>query len=329
MAITQALRTLVEKTRNVGTAKEAEPLSDGDCTYLLGVIARDLGVFDQFSEFANQDTPEFFLVDPNNRPILCGAFWDVFESLLQLDPNADTYFSCLGTLYKARLKYAQILSRQPLPTMDQVGPRGLLQYGALPPSALTGLLLWRKWIFDIDNRAGQETGYLFEPIIASAIGGTPVGSRKSPVRRTGDLSKGRQVDCIREKRAYEFKIRVTIAASGQGRWGEELAFPVDCKNSGYTPVLVVLDPTPDQKLSELSQAFLKSGGEAYIGNDAWCHLHNEAGPTMARFLEKYVRAPITDLLSRTPESLPEISLKMSQDLITITINGDELRINRL
>ena len=329
MAITQALRILVEKTRAVGTATEAEPLSDGDCTYLLGVIAKDLGVIDQFPELANQGIPEFFHVDPKNRPLLTGSFWDALESLLRHDPDADTYFSCLGTLYKARLKYANILSRQPLPTMDQVGPRGLLQYGSLPASALTGLLLWRKWMFDIDNRAGQETGYLFEPIIASAIGGTPVGSKKSPVRRTGNTSKGRQVDCIREQRAYEFKVRVTIAASGQGRWGEELAFPLDCKNSGYTPVLVVLDPTPNQKLAELSQSFIKTGGEAYIGEDAWRHLHSEAGPTMARFLEKYVRAPITDLLSRVPECLPGLSLKMSQNLITIAIDGEEFRISRL
>ena len=44
-------------------------------------------------------------------------------------------------------------------------PRGLLQYGGMSPKTLAGFLLWRKWIFDIDNRAGQETGYLFEPII--------------------------------------------------------------------------------------------------------------------------------------------------------------------
>ena len=29
-------------------------------------------------------------------------------------------------------------------------------------------------------------------------------------------------------KAYEFKLRVTIAASGQGRWKEELDFPSDC-----------------------------------------------------------------------------------------------------
>ncbi len=92
--------------------------------------------------------------------------------------------------------------------------------------------------------------------------------------------------------AYEFKIRVTIAASGQGRWGEELAFPIDCASSGYTPILVVLDPTPNHRLTELSEQFVRSGGTVYIGDDAWAHLEGRAGPTMAVFLEAYVRRPI-------------------------------------
>jgi len=196
MALTQSQRSLVEKTRSVGTAKEAEPLTDGDCLYLVGAIASDLGIIDKFPELHEQTIPEFFEVDLKKRPCISGKFWKEFETLLKYDPNADTFFSCLGTLYKARLKYSNILNVQPIPTMDQVGPRGLLQYGSFPPAALTGLLLWRKWMFDIDNRAGQETGYLFEPIIAFAIGGTPVGSRKSPIRRSKDSSKGRQVDCM-------------------------------------------------------------------------------------------------------------------------------------
>lgn len=328
MALTQSQRSLVEKIRSVGTAEEAEPLSDGDCMYLVGVIVHDLGIMDQFPELQEQTIPELFEVDFKQRPCITGEFWKAFETLLKHDHNADTFFSCLGTLYKARLKYSNILTVQPIPTMDQVGPRGLLQYGSFPPAALTGLLLWRKWMFDIDNRAGQETGYLFEPIIASAIGGTSVDSGKSPIRRSKDPTKGRQVDCIREKRAYEFKVRVTIAASGQGRWGEELEFAVDCKTSGFTPVLIVLDPTPNPKLTKLSKTFVDSGGEAYIGDDAWNHLDEEAGPTMAQFLNKYVRSPITDLLSHVPDTLPDMSLHMTDNAIMITVDQQELRIKR-
>ena len=97
----------------------------------------------------------------------------------------------LAALHKARLKYARILKTQAVPTIDQVGPRGLLQYGGMNPKVLAGFLLWRKWVFDIDNRAGQETGSLFEPIIAEAVGGVPASAARSPVKRRNDRNKGR------------------------------------------------------------------------------------------------------------------------------------------
>ena len=198
----------------------------------------------------------------------------------------------------------------------------------MSPKALAALLFWRKWFFDVDNRAGQETGYLFEPVIAYAVGGTPVPARRSPVKRHDDPSKGRQVDCLLGRKAYEFKIRVTIAASGQGRWREELNYPADCRASGYTPVLVVIDSTPNPKLHELSKAFLNNRGRVYLGNDAWEHLEGLAGPTMAKFLEKYVRAPIKHLIAEAADTLPEMIVSMSSAAISIDIGGEELRIER-
>ena len=47
-----------------------------------------------------------------------------FEQLVSLDQDADAYFDCLASLHKARLKYERILQTQPVPTVDQVGPRG-------------------------------------------------------------------------------------------------------------------------------------------------------------------------------------------------------------
>ncbi len=141
----------------------------------------------------------------------------------------------------------------------------------------------------------KRTGYLFEPILCAALGGVPFSAKRSPIKRTGRPADGRQVDCIVGEDAYEFKIRVTIAASGQGRWSEELAFPADCRASGFNPVLVVLDPTQNPRLTELSKAFVKSGGAIYIGEDAWSHLEDRAGATMAVFLEVYVRQPVADI----------------------------------
>ena len=217
MVLTHAQRAILERARALGGGGQAVTLTDNACRFILGNIARDLGLLAHFPELPAEISPFFSAYPLASLELHGGDFVPLFERLVGLDQNADTYFGCLAALHKARLKYERIIEVQPLPTIDQVGPRGLLQFGTISARALTGFLLWRKWMFDIDNRAGQETGYLFEPIIAAAIGGVPAPSRKSPVKRTRDPRKGRQVDCIRGDRAYEFKIRVTIAASGQGR----------------------------------------------------------------------------------------------------------------
>jgi hypothetical protein len=324
LALTHVQRAILEKARALGGGGQAVALTEGACRFLLAVIAKDLDVLARFPEFAGSIPPFFGPYPLAALEITGGEPVELFERLIAEDPNADTYFACLAALHKARLKYERILEVQPLPTIDQVGPRGLLQFGTMSTHALTGFLLWRKWMFDIDNRAGQETGYLFEPIIAAAIGGVPAPARKSPVKRTNDGGKGRQVDCIRGDRAYEIKIRVTIAASGQGRWREELDFPVDCRNSGYVPVLVVLDPTTNPKLTELEQAFKNNGGEVYIGKAAWNHLEGTAGPTLGRFLETYVHTPIEQFLESLPTAgqMPELTLNMTDDALLISVDGD-------
>jgi hypothetical protein len=294
---------------------------------MVATIVRDLDLLSKFPEIP-KSFPQFFSAESPERLTLPGNFLGLFERLLSLRPEAETYFSCLAALQKSRLKYYKILERQPLPTMDQVGPRSLLQYGQVSDMALATFLQWRKWLFDIDNRAGQETGYLFEPIIAHAIGGVPASAHKSPVKRSANKLKGRQVDCIRQKYAYEIKIRVTIAASGQGRWKEELEFPVDCRNSGFTPVLVVLDPTPNPKLTELCESFVAEKGAVYVGEKAWEHLNETAGPTLARFLENYVRTPIAQVLAASQTIPPPILLSIDETAFRFTVQEEEVRYPR-
>lgn len=230
-------------------------------------------------------------------------FAGIYLQCVEAIEDFETYFENLCELHKRRRKYEMILSAQPLPTMLQVSPRSLLEFGIIATPALASWITWRKWFYDIDNRAAQETGYLFEPILASALGGIPYGARNSPIKRTSDGNKGRQVDCIVGRDAYEFKLRVTIAASGQGRFGEELDFARDCKESGYVPILLVLDPTPSSRLDDLKSAFERFGGRAHIGDEAWQHLEDEAGVTMATFVEKYVRRPIAALDDHSVELL--------------------------
>lgn len=333
MGLTVAQRSQFEAARKVGNSKQGVPLTDGACRALCYLAARDLGCLPVLPlKSPHPDLPDLYAAkDPASLELPGPDPVTVYEALVERGPkDADSYFTSLAAIHRGRLKYSRILATQPVPTVEQVGPRGLLEYGGLDTKTLMALLIWRKWMFDIDNRSGQETGYLFEPILARSIGGTPAPAKKSPIRRASGAKqgKGRQVDCLRGKDAYEFKLRVTIAASGQGRWGEELAFTEDCKSSGHVPILVVLDSTKNPKLEELTRAFEKAGGRAYAGEKAWAHLEAEAGPTMAAFLEKYVRAPLRDLLQAVPTELPPMTLNMMADRVVFGVAGSEYVVRR-
>lgn len=319
MALTQTQRTLLEKSRALGSGQQGVALADDQCKALIGIIAKDLGLLERFPEIEHE-LPSYYAANPPESLVLeTGSLMEMFARLVALVPDGDTYFSSLAALHKGRLKYRKIVATQPLPTLEQVGPRGLLEYGSLPTDELVALLFWRKWMYDIDNRAAQETGYVFEPVIAHAIGGTSAPSRSSPVTRHGGGTQGRQVDCIREGRAYEFKLRVTIAASGQGRWREELDFPEDCRARGFQPRLIVFDATENPKLTELRAAFENAGGGAHVGPDAWSHLEGLAGQTMATFLDRYLRDPLDDLLRQVPAGLPELRLAMESERVVFRL----------
>ncbi|WP_306226414.1 hypothetical protein [Bosea beijingensis] len=294
------LQTLVTAARTLGSGRTALYLPDAELLSLIGLILADLGknaLAQQLGDGGAVGGSYFQrpLASFEVSPFGARDFWEVLLRCQQEVEDFATYFRCLCEIHKRRRKYDVILSKQAFPTSDQIAPRALLEFGLSDSSALATWLTWRKWLFDLDNRAGQETGYLFEPILSAALGGVPFSPRRSPIKRAERPTDGRQVDCIVGCDAYEFKIRVTIAASGQGRWSEELAFPVDCRASGFNPILVVLDPTPNPRLTDLSAAFVAAGGSVYIGQDAWAHLEQRAGPTMAVFLETYVRRPVANI----------------------------------
>jgi hypothetical protein len=219
--------------------------------------------------------------------------------------------------------------------MDQIGPRALLEYGACNTALLANWMVWRKWIYDIDNRSAQETGYLFEPLLASCLGGEPVGSKNSPVKRLDSngrpTNQGRQIDCLvpSNNRTYELKLRVTIAASGQGRFGEELSFAEESQAAGFTPVLLVLDPTPSNRLTELSEKYLACGGAFYHGEEAWMHMEQEAGNVISVFIEKYIKPAIQGIEEIEIDYPKAISLRWSDQEIEISDGASSYIINRI
>lgn len=329
MALTTAQSVAYTKLRQTSSSGQAVALSDSAIRALIFIAARNLELHGAIN-VPTEGVPELY--DPSFSLDFTLEGEDprvLYERIIHANPEAETFIACAAAIHKARLKYQRVLASQPLASMDQVAPRGLLQYGQMDAHPLAALLVWRKWLYDLDNRAAQDTGYLFEPVIAGAIGGVPYSATKSPVRRASGKG-GRQIDCLKGQHAYEIKLRITIAASGQGRWGEELQFPSEAQAAGFIPVLVVLDPTPNPKLRELIRAFKSSGGDAYVGEEAWRHLKAEAGPEMAVFLEKYIREPLDDIYLALDEGdpLPTLSLTDRGGAVDITVGRSTVTIDR-
>lgn len=93
-------------------------------------------------------------------------------------------------------------------------------------------------------------------------------------------------------------------------------------------MLIVLDSTANPKLAELARAFLKADGEVYIGDEAWKHLEEAAGSTMAKFLEKYVRSPLQDVLESSPTVLPNATFKMTDTIFSVLVGKDYVEFPR-
>ena len=236
------------------------------------------------------------------------------------------YMKNLCALYRRRVKYYYILKNQSFPNAEQIVPRSLLEYGNCENQLLADWLEWRKWIFDIDNRSAQETGYVFEPILASCLGGEPVSGKNSPVRRIDEngnpTENRRQVDCFIKDSAevYELKMRVTIAASGQGRFNEEMTFPKEAQKAGLTPILVVFDGNESDLLNKLKKQYQDCGGKYYIGDDAWNMLRERAGVEMGIFINKYIYPPINSM---------ELFLKSNPNEVTLSKNDSQIIISGL
>lgn len=326
------LRQLINESRILGGGQLSFRLSDHELLRLCAVGAADLGRTDLVADFmAASDLPQNYYSVPTEwflQPIAASvSFENEFLILSEQIEDFPTYFKQLCMLHKRRRKFELILEHQAFPQLEQIVPRCLLEYGLRPSATLSTWLVWRKWLYDVDNRSAQETGYLFEPILAAAIGGKPYPAQTSPVRRADTPTKGRQVDCIDDNLAYEFKMRVTIAASGQGRFREELDFARDCHRSEFIPVLLVLDRTPSPRLDELRAIYATYGGTAYVGDDAWSHVEAKAGNVMARFVEKYVRNPIREV-DDAYGHLGSLSLEQVGDTITVRVGTSAFSIHR-
>ena len=122
-------------------------------------------------------------------------------------------------------------------------------------------------------------------------------------------------------------MRVTIAASGQGRFAEEMEFARDCAFSGYVPTLLVLDATPSTRLEALTSAYQQFGGQVYIGENAWEHVAEKAGWAMGQFVEKYIHIPFQAII-RDERILPALCLRVQDDQIIVEIGQTQMSVPR-
>jgi ApaLI-like restriction endonuclease. len=332
-----SIRKLFAECRVHGNGDAQVMLTNLDIKILLHILCRDLEIqtpVDLCAPDLDYYKIPMEVYESRDCCLSDAELMHAFQYVMSLNDDYPIYMKNLCALHRRRIKYSRILSTQMKADFEQISPRSLLEYGLAPSKLLCNWMLWRKWIYDIDNRSAQEAGYLFEPIVAGCMGGAPVGAKCSPVKRVdkdGNQTKdGRQIDCYIpvEEKAYELKLRVTIAASGQGRWGEELSFPFECKVAGITPYLLVLDPTPSHRLTDLIKAYEDAGGFYYLGEDAWAKMESEAGQIMGKFVEKYIRPPLQDMSSIESDTLDPISMTWNPETIEITSSGEVYSIKR-
>lgn len=335
-------RNLYSKCKMHGTGEAQVVISDGELNALLSIAVEDLGWSDSDLDIDQVDSPNEYYKIPMSWfdeqakvEVEANRLIQSLRKCFEKDNDFGLYIENLTALHRRRVKYRRILSSQPTPSMDQIKPRALLEYGACDTTLLANWMVWRKWIYDIDNRSAQETGYLFEPLLASCLGGEPVGSRNSPVKRLDSngrpTNQGRQIDCLvpSNKRTYEFKLRVTDAASGQGRFGEELSFAEESQAAGFNPVLLVLDPTPSNRLTELSEKYRNCCGVVYHGEQAWRHMEAEAGKIVSVFIQKYIKPAIEGIEGIKIGNPKEIRLTWSDQEIGISDEASSYIINRI
>ncbi len=77
MGLTKAQATIWQKARSLGNGAQAVGLPNECCAYLVGRIVQDLGLVDQYSEFA-QPLPSFFSSEPLENLVATGLDVKVF-----------------------------------------------------------------------------------------------------------------------------------------------------------------------------------------------------------------------------------------------------------
>ena len=324
--LTQEQKRRISGVRNVGNGGWRDLyMTDTVLTKIIALIEADHAEAPTLASLPDGARAEVPLFD-----IPVQWFWeeidvpDFVEVYLEAEVAIHDFgvlFESMSEIVKRRARVAVIIASQAFTAPDRIAHRAVLERGVMSDRALPSQMMWRKLLYDIDNRVSAEAGYLNEAIFANALGGCAYAPGVSPVLRDGD-GAGRQIDCIVDDVAYEIKSRVTDAASGRARMNDELALPRDCRLSGYRPWLLVFDDTPGDHRDRITDAYVAEGGEALFGDAAWAHILANAGSNMTRLLERYFRSS-RDVCLDHPCLPLDVTLKARDDeLVMIYTDPD-------
>lgn len=156
MNLEQSKRLTRARTLGPATALPVV-LSDDELTRLIAVIVSDVNnkslradvyeLPDNFCENYYKIPLSWFSEQEQQASVQilgsgshAGDFIDLYLRCAQEIQDFDAYFESLCELHKRRRKYEMILRSQPLPTMLQVSPRSLLEFGSMDASALASWL---------------------------------------------------------------------------------------------------------------------------------------------------------------------------------------------
>ena len=171
------IKNLYTKCRIHGTGEAQVAISDNEIYALIVLAIHDLNwSLDELGiKQITAPTPNYYEISLDwfeklkNADVTPEKILSALTACFNKDQDFALFIENLSALHRRRIKFKRILSNQPIPTMEQIGPRILLEYGTCDIELLANWMTWRKWIYDIDNRSAQETGYLFEPILASSL----------------------------------------------------------------------------------------------------------------------------------------------------------------
>lgn len=323
--LSPAQAKLIAKARVLGNGKDGIRLNDVTMAAAVGFLERDLarpGVLASLPDWA-RPTGDFHAADPLFASLKPDAPFDleaIFIEAADIIEDSDRAIQSLCEIVKRKQKVVTSLAAQPLPQINGIAFRTLLDDGVLSPTASSSYARWRKFLYDIDNRIAQQTAYAYTAVIRNCLRGRTVAGRHSPIRRTDDNYARRLVDCLVGDRAYDFKGRLTEAPSRRARFDDELAFPRDCYVAGYRPFLLSFAQQPGERAEELVDAYARNGGEALIGDAAWAHLRAEAGPVMSRFLDHYVTAKVEAVCAHD-DTVLDMTIRMRRNRLEVVLDG--------